>query len=89
MIEQVYETMIGTLEKDACIPGVEDAFAVGMPCHKLYQNVLAAYSRITERLQVETEDEDVEIIINSFLKMQEILCCQMFIYGATMSHKSY
>lgn len=32
LIEQVYETMIGALVKDACVPGVQDAFAVGMPC---------------------------------------------------------
>lgn len=85
MIEQVYETMIGMLEKDACVPGVEDAFAEGMPCCTLYENVLAAYARITKRLQVENEDEDVEVIINSFLQMQRILCYQMFAYGIAIS----
>ena len=88
MIEQVYETMVGMLIKGACIPDVEDAFADGMPCQILYEDVLAAYSRIRARLNVEEEDEDVEIIINSFLQMQRILCCQMFIYGRTLFQNS-
>lgn len=85
LLEQVYETMIGVLKKDACIPGVTDAFSIGMPCTELYEEAMRAYARITKRLQVENEDEDLEVIVNSFLEMQKILCYQMFIYGVTMS----
>lgn len=89
MLEKVYETMLGMLVEDQCVPGVENAFAQGTPCDKLYEEVLEAYSRILRRLDAENEDEDIEVIIDAFLQMQRILCFQMFRYGAMLSGDSW
>ena len=43
-----------------------------------YEEMLDAYARLRERLGVEDEDEDVEIIINSLLAIQQKLCLEMF-----------
>lgn len=78
-IEEVYESLCGELIDP--IPGVEDAFEEGKPCERRYAEMLAAYDRLCERLNVEEEDPDVEIIIRSFFKIQKELCMKMYLYG--------
>ncbi len=77
--ERVYQSLIGLLVTP--IPGVKDAFAEGMPCEQWYSEMLEAYARLRERLGVEDEDCDVEIMIQSFLSIQKELCIQMYRYG--------
>ena len=85
MAEMVYETLFGLLEDDYCVPGVHNAFQEGSTCAVLYETVLEAYQRLCDRLDVEEEDKDVEVIINSFLKITKILCLDMFAYGVQMA----
>ena len=40
--------------------------------------MLKAYARVCDRLGVVDEDEDVEVIIESLLSIQRILCMEMF-----------
>ena len=44
--------------------------------------MLEAYQRLCERLGVQDEDDDVEIIINSLLNIQRETAYHMYYYGA-------
>ena len=85
LAERVYETLSGLLEDAYCVPGVQNAFAEGASCAVLYERVMQSYERLCERLAVGEEDMDVEIIIDSFLEMNKILCLKMFDYGVQFS----
>jgi hypothetical protein len=79
---EVYNTLNGYYGPALRVPGVENAFDVGMPCLELYGKALDAYLRICERFGEEEEDEDVEVIFNAFLEISEILGLKMYHYGA-------
>lgn len=81
MVEKVYYTLLGQMV-DGAVRGVENAFADGRPCMQRYGNMLDAYERLCERLGVNEEDEDVEIIINALLDNQQELCYLMYRHGA-------
>ena len=76
--EWIYETMMGEMEE--AYPGVDNAFAPGEKCEQLYAEIYEANQRLCQRLGAE-EDADVEIIINSFFKMNRELCMKMYFYG--------
>ncbi|MBR2048097.1 MAG: hypothetical protein IJ960_05810 [Oscillospiraceae bacterium] len=76
--ELVYKSMMGELV--APCPEIPDAFADGTHCAELYGHILAAGNRICEKLGVR-EDPDVELMINTFLKMNRELCGRMYHYG--------
>ena len=80
--ELVYESLSGHLADTYRVPGIENAFAPGTPCEMLYRDILLAYFRLCQRLGVEEEDADIEIIMNSFLDIERILCLKMFDLGA-------
>ena len=82
--EQVYLTLNGELIPAYCVPGVENAFAEGAYCLNKYKDIMDAYGRLCERLGVMDEDDDVEIIIDSFLDIERYLCLKMYEYGATL-----
>ena len=81
-IEDIYSTLSGELAENACVPGVENLYEEGKPCMKWYSEMLDAYGRICDRLDVQDEDEDVEIIINSFLSICQEVGYYMYYYGA-------
>ena len=85
LAERVYETLCGLLEDAYCVPGVQNAFEEHADCAVLYESVMQAYERLCERLAVGEEDEGVELIIDSFLEMNKILCLKMFDYGVKFS----
>ena len=80
-VEQIYLTLIGAYVPGAGIPGVENAFADGEPCLELYCTAYDAYQRLCDRLGVVDEDDDVEIIFDSFLSLCKILGTKMYHYG--------
>lgn len=82
--EQVYNTLNGFYRPEWNIPGVENAFQEGKPCMQLYSAARDAYSRLCDRLGVIDEDEDVEIIFDSFMQITKILSLKMFYYGSTL-----
>lgn len=84
-IEDIYMTLCGEIEEANAVPGVENAYADGSQCDRLYTDIYQAYQRLCQRLGVEDEDADVEIIIDSLCRIQEILCEKMFHYGATIT----
>ena len=84
--ENLYYSLIGELIEP--IKGVDNAFADGEPCARLYHEVQEAYQSLRERLDVEDEDEDVETIIDSLLMIQKHLCLEMFKLGCKYGQKS-
>lgn len=80
-IEDIYHSLQGVLVPEARISWVEDLFLDGSPCDRAYSQMLQAYERVRDRLGVEDEDDDVEIIINFLLNIQRILGFEMFRCG--------
>lgn len=74
--ELVYNSLIGELIDP--VEGVPNAFEQGSDCENLYGQMLEAYARLRDRLGVTDEDADVEIIIDSLLRIQRALCIEMF-----------
>ncbi len=81
----IYDSLCGLLVTP--VTGVEDAFEKGSICAEKYDQVLAAYERLRQRLGAKSEDSDVEEIIESFLYMQKVLCLKMFEYGVRYAQK--
>lgn len=61
---------------------VKNAYEEGSDCDQAYAKAIEACERLGKRLGTpEGEDPDVECIMNSMLKIQEILCMKMYEYG--------
>lgn len=78
-VENVYQSLIGNL----IIPvdGVQNEFDEGKYCDIKYDEIYAAYERLREKLNIDNEDEDIEIIINNMNDIQHFLCMRMFKCG--------
>ena len=76
----VYDTLCGQAEQDACIPGVENAFARGCVCDRSYEAAVEAKNRILMRLGVD-EDPDVDRIFGELMYIARQLSLKMFAYG--------
>lgn len=83
-IENIYNTLIGVINEEYCVPGVENLFAEGGECDRAYEQMLEAYARLRDRLGVADEDADAEAIIDSLLKIQRLIAVKMFEYGRKM-----
>ena len=79
--ELVYLTLWGELRKEWQVPGVPIAFGSNTYCDKLYAEMLDAYERLRDRLDVVDEDDDVEVIIDSLLHIERYMSEQMFYLG--------
>ena len=86
-IQDVYNTLGGQLIEEACVPNVENLYAEEKPCMKWYEEIQDAYGRLCERLGVQDEDTDVEIIIDSFLSICRETGYYMYHYGAVFGEK--
>lgn len=80
-VEDVYNTLCGLLEEPYQVPGVKDLFAQGHPCEKNYSLMREAYERLTDRLGVVDEDEDLEIMVDSLLQICHDVGIGMYHYG--------
>ena len=87
VVEDIYMTITGLLKEEYRVPGIENAFEPGKNCERWYAAALEAYWRLCDRLGVVDEDDDVEIIFNSFLDIQEELAKKMFAYGVQYGEK--
>lgn len=79
--EDIYFTVLGELASEYAVPGVENAYAPGGECDRLYNEICQARDRLYQRLGVQDEDPDVEIILGNHLLIQRILCEKMFRCG--------
>lgn len=88
----IYNLMNGhyDLDKFVCEESsvVEDEFAEGAYCEKLYSQMLEAYERVCRRLgKPSTEDEDVEIIISNLMSIGRHQSMKMFDYGVFFTER--
>ena len=79
--EQVYATLLKSLETESELPWVTPVFVPGHPCFDAYCDMLAAYDRLRQRLEITEEDADVEAIIDCLLKHGKLLALEMFCCG--------
>ena len=84
--ESVYETLTDALSEPYQVPGVENAFAEGALCSRLYREVYQANLRLCQRLGQPDADPDVETIINNLLQINRHLCLKMYHYGQSFSN---
>ena len=84
---EVYDTLRGDRQTGIGAAGVENLFAPGMECEKLYERMLAAYGRLCVRLGREDEDPDVEIIISALMGIERRISFRMYEYGAKFGIK--
>lgn len=87
-IDDVYDTLQGSLIPEFSIPGVKNMFLEGSHCDAAYCEMHEAYSRLLSRLHEKDEDLDVEIIISSLLSIARILGKEMYRYGAEFALRS-
>ena len=80
-IDLVYQSVIGELQPDFAIRGIENSFAPGSMCDTAYNDMLCAYARLAERLGVHNEDEDLETILHCMTVIQKEIAYQMYRYG--------
>ena len=83
--ELVYQLMLGGIDRQDVTEGaavVEELFARGAPFGRLYDEMLAAYDRLADRLHPgEEEDDDVEVFFQNFLAGCEYVGLRMYGYG--------
>ena len=85
-VDIVYDLVSGMRIPQPGDPQVENLFAEGRECEKLYEEVYAAKLRLCERLGVE-EDKDAEVMVDSLLKICEIMGKRMYRYGVELRYE--
>ena len=85
-VDVVYDLANGVRVRQADDPLVDNLFADGGECEELYDEVYAANLRLCGRLG-EEEDQDVEILVNSLLKICEKMGKRMYRYGVEFGHE--
>ena len=87
-IDEVYDTLQGSLTPEYCVPGVKNLFIEGSPCDTAYSQMQEAYIQLLDRLNETDEDADVETIIHSLLSISRILGREMYRCGAEFALRS-
>ena len=86
--QRIYDLMNGNLDLNSFSYSegqiVENEFADGKLCGRLYEEVYSANCRLCKRLGVE-EDHDVETIISNLLDIGKYECMKMYDYGILFS----
>ena len=85
-IDLVYDLVTGSRIPQVDDPEVENLFAVGRECEQLYNEVYNANLRLCKQLNVE-EHADVEILVNSMLRICALVGKRMYRYGQELGHK--
>ena len=86
--QAVFETLCGNRIPEACVPGVENAFAPGATCDLCYEAAAAARERLFQRLGVD-DDPDLECIFDELMYLARELALKMFAYGQTLKPLSH
>lgn len=79
--DDIYYTLLGEQEGPYAVPGVENIYAPGRECDRLYAGIIAARERLQARLGTPDEDADLELILGNFLSIQRIVCEEIFRCG--------
>ncbi|MDO5546986.1 MAG: hypothetical protein Q4F79_00695 [Eubacteriales bacterium] len=84
-VREVYESLWGAYVEP--MYGVEDAFEEGKPCDVSYGEIFDASERLRQRLGVQNDDRDVDIINNAWRDIAEELGFLMYKYGAKFGNQ--
>lgn len=78
--EMIYQSLCGNLIH--AVPGAENLFGQGSECDAAYRRAQEAYGRLLARLGEEDkgEDDDVELIIDSFITICHNISIKMYEY---------
>lgn len=87
-IQDIYDTLCGDLLPDACVPGVENAFAPGSACERLYAEACDAREQVCQRLGVRDEDPDLERVFSALLDIARELSFHMYLLGRTLPRQT-
>ena len=66
---------------EAAVPGVSNLFTPGSECYQAYAAALDAYYRLLDRLGLQDDDPDVEIIFNALLHICRTVGKEMYLLG--------
>lgn len=80
LAQLVYARVMGYDEQPCQDLPVENLFAEGAPCDRLYEQIYDAKLRICQRLGAD-EDNDIELILDSFDQITRLVAEKMFHYG--------
>lgn len=83
-VEDIYASMVGELIEP--LEGIDNEYAPGSLCDRLYCDACAARARLYHRLGV-TEDPDLEVIFDNFCDINTHLCRKMFEHGMAVGKK--
>lgn len=82
----IYEIVTGAINAEEGYEQIENEFAEGSTCDRLYAEIYETKLRLNERLgKPGQEDADVEHIINNMFDICEIVGKKMFDYGSNNS----
>lgn len=76
----IYEDLQGVHVRPMAPFPVENIFAEGTVCDRLYGKIFENKIKICDRLGVD-EDADLEEICSCFFDIMEVMCRKMFDYG--------
>jgi len=85
--ELVLLKLLDQLSDEEALPCVEPIFVPGHPCCEGYERMLDAYCRLRQRLGVQGEDRDCEIMIDGLLQHGNTIAMEMFRYGVEYGKK--
>lgn len=87
--QMVYDTLTDELTDEFALPEVENAYAQGSRCERLYNETIRMCWDISKRLNGNDVDThpDVQLIMDNMLEIQKILCLKMFHYGMSFGKK--
>ena len=80
-IDDIYLTMLGQLCHGPYVGKIENLYRDGGPGDVLYGEVYDTKNRLVRKLGGLDEDEDVEYIINTMMKIAQIEAYEMFRCG--------
>lgn len=87
LYNRLFTIVYGVEDVDPQYPGVEDAFADGALCAKMYDIVYDAERRLEDRLGVAGNDADVEEIITAMESIVREIGYKMYCCGAKFGRK--
>lgn len=82
-LDDIYLSLQGTLVSQAAVPWVPNLFMTDGYCEQEYTRMRDAYERVCIRLGIDTdsEDDDLNIMVQAMENVQETCCKEMFRLG--------
>lgn len=85
LLDEIYLSLQGVLIPQAALPWVPNLFKPDGYCEGEYTKMREAYERVCFRLGTDTEDEDLNTMVQAMEHIQEACCKEMFWLGMEYS----